>query len=53
MEKSNIEAWFKAGVSAVGMGSKLITKQLLDTKDYVQITASAKEVMAIIKTIKS
>jgi 2-dehydro-3-deoxyphosphogluconate aldolase/(4S)-4-hydroxy-2-oxoglutarate aldolase len=53
MEKSNIEAWFKAGVSAVGMGSKLITKQLLETKDYAQITASTKEVMAIIKSIKS
>ena len=53
MEKSNIEAWFKAGVSAVGMGSKLITKQLLESKDYAQITASTKEVMAIIKSIKS
>ena len=53
MEKDNIEAWFKAGVSAVGMGSKLITKQLLETKNYDQITASTKEVMTIIKSIKS
>ena len=53
LEKDNIAAWFKAGVSAVGMGSKLITKQLLETKDYAQITTSTKDVMAIIKTIKS
>ncbi|RYZ97042.1 MAG: bifunctional 4-hydroxy-2-oxoglutarate aldolase/2-dehydro-3-deoxy-phosphogluconate aldolase, partial [Sphingobacteriaceae bacterium] len=32
--KENISAWFKAGVVAVGMGSKLITKEILDKASY-------------------
>ena len=53
LDKSNIAGWFKAGVCAVGMGSKLITKQLLESKDYSQITMSAREVLAMINSIKS
>jgi 2-dehydro-3-deoxyphosphogluconate aldolase/(4S)-4-hydroxy-2-oxoglutarate aldolase len=53
LNKDNIAGWFKAGVCAVGMGSKLITKQLLETKDYAAITQATKEVMAIIQSIKS
>ena len=30
--KENIEGWFKAGVCAVGMGSKLISKKLMEAK---------------------
>ena len=52
MDKDNIGGWFKAGVCAVGMGSKLITKQLLESKDYAQITKATEEVLAIVKTIK-
>jgi 2-dehydro-3-deoxyphosphogluconate aldolase / (4S)-4-hydroxy-2-oxoglutarate aldolase len=37
----NLEAWFGAGVSAVGMGSKLVTKQLIDRKDYSGIQKAA------------
>ena len=53
LDKDNIEGWFKAGVCAVGMGSKLITKQLLETKDYEQITRATQDALAIIKSIKS
>ena len=35
--KENIEGWFKAGVCAVGMGSKLISKKLMEAKDYATI----------------
>ena len=34
VEKENLTGWFKAGVVAVGMGSKLITKASLEGKDY-------------------
>jgi 2-dehydro-3-deoxyphosphogluconate aldolase / (4S)-4-hydroxy-2-oxoglutarate aldolase len=34
MNQQNITSWFNAGVSAVGMGSKLITKAMLESKDY-------------------
>jgi 2-dehydro-3-deoxyphosphogluconate aldolase / (4S)-4-hydroxy-2-oxoglutarate aldolase len=48
----NIKAWFNAGVSAVGMGSKLISKQLMANKDYTTIEAETKRVLNSIKTIK-
>jgi len=34
LNKDNIRAWFKAGVSAVGMGSKLISKDILKEEQY-------------------
>lgn len=53
MDRENIAGWFKAGVSAVGMGSKLITKQLLEAKDYAGITAATKQVLETVKSIKA
>lgn len=50
--KENIEGWFKAGVSAVGMGSKLISKKLMEAKDYATIEKSTREVLELISTIK-
>jgi 2-dehydro-3-deoxyphosphogluconate aldolase/(4S)-4-hydroxy-2-oxoglutarate aldolase len=51
--KENIEGWFKAGVCAVGMGSKLISKKLMDQKDYTSIEKLTKEVLETIKSIKN
>jgi len=53
LDKDNIAGWFKAGVCAVGMGSKLITKQLLEDKNYNQITAATKQVLEIVASVKS
>jgi 2-dehydro-3-deoxyphosphogluconate aldolase/(4S)-4-hydroxy-2-oxoglutarate aldolase len=53
LDKGNIAGWFKAGVCAVGMGSKLITKSLLENKDYDTITSATKDVIAIIADIKA
>ena len=50
--KENIEGWFKAGVCAVGMGSKLISKKLMEAKDYAIIEKITKEVLALIGTMK-
>jgi len=50
--KENIEGWFKAGVCAVGMGSKLISKKLMDAKDYSTIEKSTREVLETIGSIK-
>lgn len=49
--KENIESWFKAGVSAVGMGSKLISKDLMAAKDYSTIENETKKVLEIIQTL--
>lgn len=50
--RENIESWYKAGVCAVGMGSKLISKQLMEAKDYATIEKSTKEVLELIQSIK-
>ena len=50
--KENIEGWFKAGVCAVGMGSKLISKKLMEQKDYASIEKLTKDVLATIRDIK-
>jgi len=50
--EDNLRAWFKAGVCAVGMGSKLVSKELLASKDYAAIESSAKKVLQLIKQIK-
>jgi 2-dehydro-3-deoxyphosphogluconate aldolase/(4S)-4-hydroxy-2-oxoglutarate aldolase len=52
LDKDNISGWFKAGVCAVGMGSKLITKQLLEAKDYAKITSATKEAIEIVNSVK-
>ena len=51
--RENIEGWYKAGVSAVGMGSKLISKQLMADKDYTTIENETKKVLALIDSIKN
>jgi 2-dehydro-3-deoxyphosphogluconate aldolase/(4S)-4-hydroxy-2-oxoglutarate aldolase len=53
LDKENIASWFNAGVCAAGMGSKLITKQLLENKDYSQIIASTRQVLSIIESVRS
>ena len=50
--KENIAGWFKAGVCAVGMGSKLISKKLMEQKDYAGIESLTKEVFATIHKVK-
>jgi len=50
--KENIEGWFKAGVCAVGMGSKLISKKLMEEKDYFTIEKLTRDVLELISSIK-
>ena len=50
--RENIEGWYKAGVVAVGMGSKLISKKLMETKDYATIESETKKVLELIQSIK-
>jgi len=34
IDEDNVRSWFKAGVSAVGFGSRLISKDILKTENY-------------------
>lgn len=51
-EKENLQGWFKAGVCAVGMGSKLITKASLENKDYEGIRQNTLKSLALIKEVR-
>ena len=51
--EESITAWFKAGVTSVGMGSKLITKELIQKKDFAAITENVIRVLGYIKKVKS
>ena len=53
LDRANIEGWFKAGVCAVGMGSKLVSKEVMENKKYDELIASTKSVLEIIKSIRS
>lgn len=50
--KENLSGWFKSGVCAVGMGSKLISKQLMEAKDYAAIERDTKAVIETINSIR-
>jgi 2-dehydro-3-deoxyphosphogluconate aldolase/(4S)-4-hydroxy-2-oxoglutarate aldolase len=45
----NINGWFKAGVCAVGMGSKLITKEILWNKQYDQLYTNTVNTLQLIQ----
>lgn len=50
--EENIRAWFEAGVAAVGMGSKLVRKDLVAAEDWDTITSLAIQTLAWIKEVR-
>jgi 2-dehydro-3-deoxyphosphogluconate aldolase/(4S)-4-hydroxy-2-oxoglutarate aldolase len=50
--KEHLQAWFDAGVCAVGMGSQLLSKKLLDEKNYSAIEKKTGEALALIQSIR-
>lgn len=51
-EESNLRGWFDAGVTCVGMGSKLISKEILESKDYAKLEKDVATTLALISTIR-
>jgi len=50
--EESLKKWFGAGIVAAGIGSKLITKEVLAAKDYGAIEKKVRETIAIIKSIR-
>jgi 2-dehydro-3-deoxyphosphogluconate aldolase/(4S)-4-hydroxy-2-oxoglutarate aldolase len=50
--EESLRAWFGAGIVAAGMGSKLITSELLKAKDYAGIEQKVRDTIALIKKIR-
>ena len=52
-DEASLRKWFGAGIVACGVGSNLITKELLKAKDYAGIEKRVAETIALVKKIKA
>jgi 2-dehydro-3-deoxyphosphogluconate aldolase/(4S)-4-hydroxy-2-oxoglutarate aldolase len=52
-EKENLREWFDAGVSCVGIGSQLISKEILDNKNFKALENKVQLTLATIKELRS
>ena len=50
--KENLQGWFGAGVTCVGMGSNLFPKEAIAAQDWTAITKLCKDALDIIKEIR-
>ena len=50
--EESLRKWFEAGVACVGMGTNLITKELLGKQDYAGIEAKVRATVQLIRTIR-
>ena len=51
--EESLKDWFDAGVTCVGMGSKLISKDIIANEDFAKLEMSVRKVLAIIKSLRS
>jgi 2-dehydro-3-deoxyphosphogluconate aldolase / (4S)-4-hydroxy-2-oxoglutarate aldolase len=51
--KASIDKWFKAGVACVGMGSNLISKELVAAGDFETVSKNTAEVLQWIKEART
>lgn len=51
-DEASIRKWFGAGIVAAGMGSKLITQEALDAKDYAGISRKVRETVELIRKVR-
>lgn len=49
--KENLEGWFKAGVTCVGMGSNLFPKDVIAAKEWDKITGLCQDALDIIREV--
>lgn len=50
--EENLKGWFDAGVTCVGMGSKLISKEILSNKDFDGLKNRVQYTLSIIDNLK-
>ncbi len=50
--RDNLTEWFEAGAACVGMGSKLVSKDLIQAEDYAGLTQKVKDTLALIKAVR-
>ncbi|MGB5190693.1 bifunctional 4-hydroxy-2-oxoglutarate aldolase/2-dehydro-3-deoxy-phosphogluconate aldolase [Robiginitalea sp.] len=50
-DEDNLKAWFEAGVTCVGMGSKLISKEIIQKEDFATLEVQVKKTLSVIAGI--
>lgn len=51
--EENLLEWFKSGVTCVGMGSQLISKDIIANEDFTKLEQDVKNVISLIKKVRS
>lgn len=51
--EENLKGWFNAGVTCVGMGSNLVSKDVLANKDFSGLTTTVKSALTLIEQIRA
>ncbi|MRH98998.1 bifunctional 4-hydroxy-2-oxoglutarate aldolase/2-dehydro-3-deoxy-phosphogluconate aldolase [Kriegella sp. EG-1] len=52
-EESNLKGWFDAGVTCVGMGSQLISKEVLASGDFKKLEETVRNTLALINSLQN
>ena len=50
--EENLKGWFDAGVTCVGMGSQLISKDILASKDFGRLENMVRDTLSLIKSLR-
>jgi 2-dehydro-3-deoxyphosphogluconate aldolase/(4S)-4-hydroxy-2-oxoglutarate aldolase len=53
LSRENLQQWFDAGITCVGMGSKLFTKDSIEKGDYLSLSIKVKSLMKTIQEIRT
>ncbi len=51
-DRENLKGWFDAGVTCVGIGSKLFPKEVIEKGDFTQIEQKIKDTLKLINEIR-
>ncbi|HAM99902.1 MAG TPA: bifunctional 4-hydroxy-2-oxoglutarate aldolase/2-dehydro-3-deoxy-phosphogluconate aldolase [Marinilabiliales bacterium] len=51
-DRENLEAWFKAGVTCVGLGSQLTPTEVIEKGDFTFIENKVREAIEMVKSLK-
>lgn len=50
--RENLEGWFKAGVTCVGMGSNLFPKEVIAAREWSKISDLCRDALEIVKSLR-
>lgn len=50
--EESLKGWFDAGAFCVGMGSKLVTKEIIQNKDFKKLEKSMSDVLALVQKVR-